>query len=188
MLDDLSDEALMLRYGEGDAKAFEVLYHRHKDAVYRFVRRQCRDREATRDIVQEIWGKLIRARRRYRPDGRFTAYLFTLAHNRMVNHRRAEARRRPVQGTIVAAVDIGGLPGRDEDNPDARAHLCALIRRAMVYVEALPPMQREAVLLYVEGLTVPEIGRITDVPVENARTRLPRGLAKLRQDLKELEP
>jgi DNA-directed RNA polymerase specialized sigma24 family protein len=106
----------------------------------------------------------------------------------MVNHRRAEATRRPVDGAAVAAVDIGEIPGRDEDTPDERAHLCALIRRSVPYVEALPAMQREAVLLYFEGFTVPEIGRITGVPVEAARTRLRRGLAKLRQDLKELEP
>jgi RNA polymerase sigma factor (sigma-70 family) len=187
-MEDPSDEALMLRYGEGDADAFEVLYHRHKDAVYRFVRRQCRDPENVRDLVQDIWGKLIRARRRYRPDARFTTYLFTLARNRMIDHYRAEIGGRPAEAVRVDAVDVGEIPGRDEDAPDERVHLCALIRRSLTYVEALPPIQREAVLLYVEGVSVPEIGEITQVSVETARSRLRRALARLRQDLKELAP
>jgi RNA polymerase sigma-70 factor (ECF subfamily) len=187
-MDDQSDEALMLRYGEGDAEAFEVLYHRHKDAVYRFVRRQCRDPESARDLVQDIWGKLIRARRSFRGDARFTTYLFALARNRVIDHYRAEVGRRPADAVLVGTVDVGDIPGRDENTPDERAHLCALIRRSLTYVEALPPIQRETVLLYVEGLNLVEIGEVTQVSAETARSRLRRALAKLRQDLKELAP
>ena len=73
----LSDESLMLRYADGDAHAFETLYGRHKDALYRFVRRQCGDPDIAFELAHDIWLKLIAARRRYRPTAVFTTYLFT---------------------------------------------------------------------------------------------------------------
>jgi hypothetical protein len=65
---------------------------------------------------------------------------------------------------LVGTFDVGDTPGRDEDTPDERAHLCALIRRSLTYVEALPPIQRETVLLYVEGVSVPEMARSPRYP------------------------
>lgn len=182
-MEDLSDESLMLKYGEGDANAFEMLYGRHKDALYRFVRRQCRDREIAYDLAQDIWIKLIKARRRYRPDARFTTYLFTLARNRMTDYYRAQARRLPA---MADPVDIEDLPDRNDDGPDTQANAHELVERSLALIQALPQDQREAVLLYVEGLRMTEIGEITQVPAETARSRLRRALAKLRRELEGL--
>ena len=87
---DLSDETLMLRYGNGDVKAFEVLYRRCKDALYRFVCRHCRDREVAADLVQDIWMKVIKARKCYRVRARFRTYLFTLARHCLIDAHRAQ--------------------------------------------------------------------------------------------------
>jgi hypothetical protein len=56
------DSALMLRYRDGDVNAFETLYRRHKDPVYRYLLRLCRHRDTAEDIFQEVWGKIVRAR------------------------------------------------------------------------------------------------------------------------------
>jgi len=50
------DSALMLRYRDGDVAAFETLYQRHKDALYRYLLRLCRHRDAAEDIFQDVWG------------------------------------------------------------------------------------------------------------------------------------
>ena len=53
-MEELSDESLMLRYADGDARAFETLYERYKDALYRFVRRQCGDPEVAFELAHDI--------------------------------------------------------------------------------------------------------------------------------------
>jgi RNA polymerase sigma-70 factor (ECF subfamily) len=187
-MEDLSDEALMLKYGVGDAKAFEILYRRHKDALYRFVRRQCPDPDIAYDLVHDIWIKLIKARRRYRPQARFTTYLFTLARNRLIDYYRSQARIGRATGLETTPVDVEDLPSEAENAPDKLAHIGDVLERSLEQVYGLPQAQREAVLLYVEGLSMAEIAEITQVPLESARSRVRRGLAKLKEGLEGLVP
>src|SRR5512132_2946022 len=82
------DEQLMLAYREGDAGAFEELYRRHKGGLYRFVLRSVRDRAVAEELYQEIWMRAIEARGRYEVQAKFTTWLYTIAHNRLVDHWR----------------------------------------------------------------------------------------------------
>src|SRR5262245_30827409 len=75
------DTALMLRYRDGDVRAFEVLYARHKGALHRYLQRLCRNREACNDLFQETWSKLITTKHRYEARAQFTTFLFHIAHN-----------------------------------------------------------------------------------------------------------
>lgn len=187
-MEELSDESLLLKYADGDARAFEILYGRHKDALYRFVRRQCGDAQLAYDLVHDIWLKVIGARRRYRPDARFTTYLFTLARNRLIDHYRAQARQPPGLGVTANPVDVQDLPDRDGEGPDERAQVRELVDRSLALVQSLPQDQREILLLYIEGFRMGEIGAIAGVPAETARSRLRRGLRKLKKELEELAP
>src|SRR3989344_4793908 len=71
-----SDEELMLGYRNGDAAAFEVLYIRHKGALYRYLLRQCRIAAVAEELLQDVWLNLVRARERYEVKAKFTTYLF----------------------------------------------------------------------------------------------------------------
>ena len=81
-----TDEQLMLAYAAGDAASFEALYARHKGGLYRFVLRGIKERGVAEELFQEIWMRVIEARTRYAPQARFTTWLYTIAHNRMVDH------------------------------------------------------------------------------------------------------
>ena len=83
-----TDEQLMLAYAAGDATAFETLYARHKGGLYRFVQRGIKERGIAEELFQEIWVRVIEARQRYAPQARFSTWLYTIAHNRMVDHWR----------------------------------------------------------------------------------------------------
>jgi RNA polymerase sigma-70 factor (ECF subfamily) len=179
-MDELSDESLVLRYADGDAHAFETLDRRHKDALYRFVRRQCGDP----DIVFEL--KLIAARRGYRPRAGFTTYLFTVARNRMIECHRAQVRKHPGMCVMTNPIDVEDLPTLKDDGPDGLADVRALVDRLLALVQALPQNQREIALLDVEGLSMTEIGAITELPAETRRSRLSRAPTRLRQELDEL--
>src|SRR5258705_4810386 len=101
----LSDEQLMLAYAGGDAAAFAALYARHKGPLFRFVLRSVKAHAQAEELFQEIWMRAIDARERYTPQAKFTTWLFTIAHNRLVDHWRA-------RGLTVVSLD-------DEDNPVA---------------------------------------------------------------------
>ena len=83
----------MLDYRDGAAAAFEALYARHKTPLFRFVLRSVRERGQAEELHQDIWMRVIEARARYQPQARFTTWLYTIAHNRLVDHWRRSGLR-----------------------------------------------------------------------------------------------
>jgi RNA polymerase sigma-70 factor (ECF subfamily) len=80
-----SDEDLMRRYAGGDMEAFQRLYERHRGGLYRYFLRQSHPFVAE-ELFQDVWARVIQSRKRYRPEAAFTTWLYTLAHNRLVDH------------------------------------------------------------------------------------------------------
>ena len=87
-----TDENLMMRFGRGEAAAFEVLYARHESRVFRYLLRQLRDQASADDAMQDVWFAVARNAQRYQPQAKFTTWLFTLAHNRAVDQLRRSGR------------------------------------------------------------------------------------------------
>src|SRR5467141_1664814 len=83
-----SDEALIGRYGRGDAAAFELLYRRHEMRVWRYLERNVGNRATADELLQEVWFAVARDAQRYEPSARFTTWLFTIARNRMIDSIR----------------------------------------------------------------------------------------------------
>ena len=170
------DVRLMLRYRDGDAAAFDALYNRHKDGLYRYLLGLCLDTATAEDLFQEAWGKLIAARHRYRPTARFSTYLYRVAHNCFIDHyRRRRNRGREEDADAVALTAAEGDPGREAERALARARLQQLLAE-------LPAEQRDAFLLREEGgLSVAEIAEATGVGTETAKSRLRYAYRKLRE-------
>ena len=85
---DESDEQLLRRYVHGDASAFETLYRRHELRVWRYLERNVGNRATADELMQEVWFAVAREAPRYRPNARFTTWLFTIARNRMIDSIR----------------------------------------------------------------------------------------------------
>src|SRR5436853_2046764 len=83
-----SDEALMGRYARGDAAAFVLLYRRHELRIWRYLERNVGNRATADELMQEVWFAAAREAVRYEPTSRFTTWLFTIAHNRMIDSIR----------------------------------------------------------------------------------------------------
>ncbi|MDX1515385.1 MAG: RNA polymerase sigma factor [Woeseiaceae bacterium] len=169
------DSALMLRYRDGDVQAFEQLYRRHNDALYRYLLRRCRHRDTAEDLFQEVWGKIVRARDRYRPTAKFTTYLYRVAHNCFIDHLRRNRRH-----SQTADVDPDTQPVEVAD-PDDEAERALARRRLERALTGLPDEQRDVFLLYEEAqLGLDEIARITGVSRETAKSRLRYAVNKLK--------
>lgn len=192
--DETSDEDLMLRYAGGDAAAFERLYARHRGGLYRFITRQCSDRGAAEELFQDVWFSVVQTRLRYRAQvgARFATWLYTLAHNRLIDWYRRNSK--------VVWVEFGGgeaesaHQGQDEiaaartEHPEVQAESRQLAARLLALLAQLPPPQREAFLLHEEGgLNVDEIAAATGTSGETAKSRLRYAVAKLRLGLVDMQ-
>jgi len=168
------DEELMLAYRDGDAGAFNALYHRHRGALFRYVLGGIKERALAEELYQEIWIRVIEARSRYEPRARFTTWLYTIAHNRMVDHWRERGLSLVSLEDAPEAGDASADPARGAEGREALRSLAAAL-------EALPALQREAFLLHEEaGLSVAEIAAATGSNEEAAKSRLRYAIAKLK--------
>jgi RNA polymerase sigma-70 factor (ECF subfamily) len=180
------DEELMLRFsGGGDAAAFDALYARHRGGVFRYLLRQCGDRAAAEELFQDIWMNLVQARSRYRVEAKFTTYLYTLAHHRLMDHFR----RRKGQELVSLDQDEDDppeLPASATLQPERMAESREQAARLLSLVEALPAVQREAFLLQQEGdLSLEQIADVTGSNREAVKSRLRYALSKLRDGMKD---
>ena len=174
------DSALMLRYQDGDVAAFETLYRRHKDPVYRYLLRLCGQAEAAEDVFQEVWGKIIKARESYRPTAKFTTYLYRVAHNCFIDHIRRNKRH---AGNALLDPEQHGDGAESLETATERRLARERLEVALV---DLPEEQRDAFLLREDGgLSVDEIAAVTGCNRETAKSRLRYAVNKLRAAIDE---
>jgi RNA polymerase sigma factor (sigma-70 family) len=182
-----SDEALMAGYARGDAAAFEVLYRRHELRVWRYLERNVRNRATADELMQEVWFAVARDATRYEPSARFTTWLFTIAHNRMIDSIRRDRRQLSLEALGHEADSVvQQLTADPSSSPLAEAVARDEATALVQAVAALPLEQREAFLLQIEGgLGVEEIAAITHSSFETTKSRLRYARTKLRELLKE---
>jgi RNA polymerase sigma-70 factor (ECF subfamily) len=183
-----SDDDLMADFCAGGSKnaaaaAFDALYARYKDKTWRYFLRQV-DEHAARDCQQELWLKIIERRADYRAEGKFGAYLFTIAHSVLMDshrkHLRLAARTAPLDADAVATEPQAG--------PQRLAGLARTLARLDGALRALPLAQRSAFLLRAAaGLSYAEIAAATDSNVEAVKSRLRYAKSKLREELADAD-
>jgi RNA polymerase sigma-70 factor, ECF subfamily len=179
----LSDESLMSRYQAGDAKAFEVLYRRHRNRLYRYTTRMTATRADADEIFQDVWMAVIRGRSRYSPAARFVTYLFSIAHRRAADKFRIGFREQ-VRSLETDDEGEASLVNGTEFEPLSAIVNAELGRAIAVAIAALPLAQREAFLMQAEGeLSLKEIADATETSRETIKSRLRYANVKLRKAL-----
>lgn len=180
------DESLMQAWCAGDATAFERLYGRHKGGVLRYLLRQSGRRELAEELFQDVWLKVVNGRASYETRSRFGAWLYSIAHNRLMDHFRQHSRAHLLSYEDEAP--MGDEPSAAlHAQPERALERKQDARELLRLLDALPAPQREAFVLQQEGeLSVEEIATVTGVSRETAKSRLRYALSKLRAEMTRL--
>jgi RNA polymerase sigma factor (sigma-70 family) len=181
-----TDEELMARYAHGEVEAFETLYRRHEMRTWRYLLRTLGNRATADELMQDVWFAVAREAPRYRPTAKFTTWLFTIAHNRMIDWMRTNRSQASLETLGQEAGAVVVELGTEPLGPLAVAVAEEQAGALAAALAELPPEQRQAFLMQIEGeLSVEEIASITGSSFETTKSRLRYARAKLRDSLKE---
>lgn len=192
----LSDAELVRSFRGGDEAALGELIERHRNRLYVYLRRLAGDAARAEDMFQDTWVKVARNIGAYREESKFSAWLFSIAHNTAMDALR---RRRPDSVSLDAASagdaarHGGAVPdGRPlsevfaaaEPGPEA-SYAASESRRAIdAALAELSPDQREVFLLrHYSGMSFREIAETLGAPIGTVLARASRAAAKLREKL-----
>jgi RNA polymerase sigma-70 factor (ECF subfamily) len=184
-----SDEALMLAYQKGDARAFAELVARHEKPLWNFLRRFTSDAASAEDLLQETFMRVVKSAESYQPSARFRTWLYTIARNLCTDHARSRAHRK--------AQSLDATSSRDSDAPrmaetvsgaDPGGEQRTLTRELGVQLERalaeLPELQREVFVMR-ELLDLPfaEIAHAVGVSEATVKSRMRYALERMRLSL-----
>ena len=159
---------------KGDQQAFDALVRRHYANIYAYCYRRVRDENAAADLTQEAFLKVVATIYKYRLTGKFSNFVFTIAVNLCNDYWRKHEPAVDIDLAVLPSTAQQPLDGiiQDEENQRLRERL-----------EALPDMQKEALILYYyHGMKAKDIAEITGVPLATAKSRIKQGLDKLRKE------
>jgi RNA polymerase sigma-70 factor, ECF subfamily len=169
---DTSSDAELVDAARRDPAAFDALYRRYLPGVYRYVLARVGSVPPAEDVTAAVFMDALVGLRHYREQGRFTAWLYTIARRRVFAHRRQAARLAPLDRADL------GVAGESED-----VERVALLFRAMA---ELTDERREALALrFFAGLKVSEVAQAMGKGESAVKMLLHRGLAQLREILSE---
>lgn len=163
-------ENLAARLAGGDDSAFAELYDACADRLYRYAAARLRSPESARDVVQTVFLRAVKSRRRFRGTENPAAYLFKIARNETIRAAARRGRRNKVERASDQLWDASAKPTGGEEAETVRAGL-----------DRLGKEDRELVELKIYGgLTFAEMAALVDRPAATVATRYRRALASLR--------
>lgn len=173
------DELLMQRYQQGDSRAFEILYERHKGPLFRYVLRFIKPDEEAEHVFQDVWMKVIKAAPKYTVTAKFTTWVYRIAHNCAIDHIRKHNKY-----IMVGDDDAPEQSAARRDEPEHEIAHEELQDAFKLALSALPNDQREAWLLKEEhGFSIEQIADIVGIAPEAAKSRVRYATTKLRTAL-----
>ncbi|MDX6574567.1 MAG: polymerase sigma-70 factor, subfamily [Blastocatellia bacterium] len=179
MADHATDEHLLEQAANGNTAAFQILYERYRDPIFRFAYRLLGSAEAAEDVAHDCFLGLIK------DPGRFDSSKASLRTYLYAAARNQAAKRYQSFGRETAIEELADEPrSADRKGPIALVldnELAGEVERA---IAALPPLQREALVLFeFEDLSLAEIAAVVGADSGTVKSRLFRAREKLRANL-----
>ncbi|MBN2223846.1 MAG: sigma-70 family RNA polymerase sigma factor [Deltaproteobacteria bacterium] len=164
----------------GHPWGFEYLVRKHQGALINYFFRFTQNIDTAKELSQEVFLRLYKARLRYRPDSKFTTYLFTIAHNLVVNEVFVKKRPESTADSNGAADAIPSKNATPEDTLIDEENK----RKVHDALGRLNERERSAMVMkYTEGLSYAEIAEIIGASIPAVESLLSRAKDKMRTSL-----
>ena len=177
---------LLVRFREGDGDAFREIVGAYQERLVQFFYRLCWDLDRAEDFTQELFMKLLRGARRYRPQGRLTTFIYRVATNLWIDHYRS-MRPQPRLYSLDQAVHTSDSDTAVEEPEDVaiRKERKQSLRRAL---ESLTQPHRLVFELAVyQELPYAQVGQVLGIPVGTVKSRMHNSVRAIRELLRETE-
>ena len=176
------DRELVATAVSGVDGGFEELVRRYQRPISAYVYRMVGDYEAALDLTQEIFIKVYASLTRYRPEYKFSTWIYKIAHNAAIDHlRRNAGRERSLASDsdgehYEMPIESDGLtPEQQSEREERRMEIETVVR-------SLPAAYRELIVLrHSQDLTYEEIVDVTGLPLGTVKNRLFRAREMMRQ-------
>ncbi len=177
-----ADRDLVYSAVRGSEGGFEELVRRYQRPISAYVYRMVGNYEAALDLTQEIFIKIYASLSRYRPEFKFSTWIYKIAHNAAIDHlRRTAGRDRSIiNGNASEQYDLplesaGLSPEQQSEREERRVEIETVVR-------SLPTPYRELIVLrHSQDLTYDEIVEVTGLPLGTVKNRLFRAREMMRQ-------
>jgi len=191
---DVSDQQVVVFAQEGREDAYRELIRRYERPVYSLIYRMVRDNETSEDLAQETFIKVLNNIDRYRPEFKFSSWLFKIANNITIDHlRRRQLDTISIEGapdavtgermraTAIAVASGGESPLEELESREIGASIEEAIAK-------LRPEYRACIILrHVEDYSYDEIAEIVKLPLGTVKTYIHRARQELREHLEDLK-
>jgi RNA polymerase sigma-70 factor (ECF subfamily) len=188
-----TDQEIVALARGGEEAAYRELVRRYERPLFSLLYRMVRDRELAEDLAQETFVKALNAIESYRPEFKFSSWIFKIANNAAIDHlRRRELDTLSLEGSPHAetpeAVEATALQiGDRQESPLEEVEARELGGEIEAAIARLRPEYRSCILLrHVEGRAYEEIAEILGLPLGTVKTYIHRARNELRRELAHL--
>ena len=182
-MQDLTDEELMLNYQKGEMLAMNELLRRYKNPIYHFAFRLSQDNAEAQDITQEVFLRVHENRDIYRPTGKFSTWIFSIAHNLCISRWREKKRfciwpRKYDDSDELVEIES---PDPSPQEVASSNELSVVLKECF---QGLPFLQKEALILReYQDLDYREIARVLKKSLGTVKTLIHRARMNLKEKL-----
>ncbi len=174
----------MQHIAHGDEQAFRQLLEKHQNAVIGTVAKMLGSPTDAEDLSQQVFLRVWKSAKRYKPQAKFTTWLFTITRNLVFTETKRRMKKK-AQSLDEAADNIDFQPVSTRQTPDEDLRDKELQNAIDQAISLLPKTQRLAVILRrYEDMPYEEIAQILKTSVSSVKSHLFRARARLREDLK----
>jgi RNA polymerase sigma-70 factor, ECF subfamily len=183
------DVRIMLRVRDDDSTAFSQLVELYQHRLVGVMNHLLGNTEEAEDMAQEVFLRVYRTRKKYRPKAKFATWLFTIANNLALNALRNRQRKRVVALDVNESGPLGPRPAEQlvqnrDATPSTSLQHAELAARVRIALDNLNERQKMAVILNkFEDMGYAEIAEIMDLTSKAVKSLLSRARARLREEL-----
>lgn len=182
-MDSLSDNELMRKVKDGDFDKMSLLYERHYRQLFGYLFKMTKQKEASEDLVQNVFFRLLKYRKNFNGDGVFRAWMYHVARNVLHDHYQKAKR-------IPSNVDLHVFEGRMEEDilADEQIEKKQAVETLIKAMEQLSAENRELLILCrYQDLKHQEIARILNISEGAVKVRVHRAMNELKSIFLKME-